>query len=279
VAGFDFFRFRRAGYSPRTPAAALKAVGSGTLPAEYFVYASTSAKPLDEEPFDLEEIERVLARTDLNLQTSVLLKRVLGKLIGSREQEVALFGAEGINALETRALMRIEMLKSQRDREPRHEVRTRLAREYYEMAELQAGSGSVRAFYLREALESLRGGEEGQDIPVAEVPDSDIPGVPASDVLVADVQVSEVPVSDTPLAVDILVALGLHDQAHSLLEKARAEGGVLDDPSMLLMSARVAFHRRDFRGVADICRRLAASGADLGEGTARIVSFWAGRDE
>jgi hypothetical protein len=243
VAGFDFFRFRRVGYSPRTPAAALKAVGTGTLPAEYFVYASTSAKPLDEEPIDLEEIERVLARPDLNLQTCVLLKRVLGKLIGSREQEVALFGAEGINALETRALTRIEKLKTALSREPGRALRTRLAREYFELAELQAGSASVRSFYLGEAYTSLHArGEEA------------------------------VPFPDLPLAVDILVGLGLHDQAKSLLENA------LDDPSVLLMSARVAFHRRDFRGVADICGRLASSGVVLGESETRIVSFWAGHD-
>src|SRR5208283_2098028 len=81
VAGFEFFKTRRTGYIPRTPAAALKAVGTGTVPAEQFIYASASAKPLDEEPFDLEEIERALARPDLNLQSRILLKRVLGKLI------------------------------------------------------------------------------------------------------------------------------------------------------------------------------------------------------
>ena len=46
--------------APRTPAGALKAVGAGLLPAEDFIYASTSAKPLDEEPFDLDAIERKL---------------------------------------------------------------------------------------------------------------------------------------------------------------------------------------------------------------------------
>jgi hypothetical protein len=250
VPGFDFFRSRRAGYSPRTPSAALKAVGTGTLPAEYFVYASASAKPLDEEPFDLEEIERFLARPDLNLQTSVLLKRVLTKLIGNREQEVALFGAEGINALETRMLVRIEKLKSALARQPDNALRTRLAREYFELAELQSGAGSVRAFYLREAYASLRGGDEEGSISSP----------------------------DIPLAVDILVALGLYDQAQQLLEGELKAGGGPDDPSTLLMCARVAFHRRDVREVALICRRLASSGAALGEGEKRIISFWAERD-
>jgi hypothetical protein len=249
VAGFDFFRSRRAGYSPRTPAAALKAVGTGTLSAEHFVYASSSAKPLDEEPYDLEAVERTLARPDLDLRTSVLLKRVLGKLIGSREQEVALFGAEGINALETRSLMRIEKLKSAIAREQGRALGTRLAREYFELGELQAGSESVRTFYLREAYTCLKGGEKEEDIRPA----------------------------DLPLAVDILVALGLHDQAAHLLRAAVEAGEDPEGTSLLLLSARVSFHRRDFRAVADICRRLSERSTELGENDARAVSFWVER--
>jgi hypothetical protein len=251
VPGFDFFRFRRAGYSPRTPAAALRAVGTGTLPAEYFIYASTSAKPLDEEPFDLEEVERFLSRPDLNLQTSVLLKRVLTKLIGSRDQEVALFGAEGINALESRALVKIEKLKAGLEREPDDAARSRLAREYFELAELQSGSQSVRTFYLREAYTNLREGhEEG----------------------------GSVSIPDIPLAVEILLALRLYDEAQRLLDTEHERAGESDDPAALLLCARVAFKRRDLRGVARICERLASSAAELDESQRRVVSFWAGHD-
>jgi hypothetical protein len=253
VAGFDFFRSRRTGYLPRTPAAALKAVGTGTVPAEQFVYASASAKPLDEEPFDLEEIERVLARPLLDLPSAVLLKRVLSKLIGSREQEVALFGAEGINALESRALTRIEKLKTRLKIQEDPDSRRKLAREYYEMAELQAGSESVRAFYLREAFSSLCG-EGGQVLSRA----------------------------DLPLAVDILVARRMLDQARQVLDGFSGDA----DVEIRLMSARVAFHRRDYRAVAEICRRLAAGGAGPAnhhgahptEAEKKAIAFWAQRD-
>ncbi len=245
MAGFDFFRSRRPGYQPRTPAAALKAVGTGTVPVEQFVYASTSAKPLDEEPFDLDEIERVLARPDLTLQSSVLLKRVLGRLIGSKEQETALFGAEGINALESRALTRIEKLKTAMKVQPGQDVRRRLAREYYEMAELQAGSESVRLFYLREAFSSLCG--EG------------------------DLALTR---ADLPLAVDILVARHLLEQANQLLVGFSDDG----DVEVQLMSARVAFHRGNYHAVAEICRGLAVRGAEAGEMKKRIISFWGGQD-
>ena len=246
MAGFDFFRSRRPGYLPRTPAAALKAVGTGTVPVEQFVYASASAKPLDEEPFDLEEIQRVLARLDLNLQSSVLLKSVLEKLVGNKDQEVALFGAEGINSLESRALTRIEKLRTEMKRRPGEDVRRRLAREYFEMAELQAGSESVRAFYLREAYASLCG-EEGELVPSR---------------------------ADLPLAIDILVARRLLDEADLLLGSASDT----EDVELQLMAARVAFHARDFVAVADICRALAARGADVGEEEKRVMSFWVDRD-
>jgi len=246
VAGFDFFRSRRPGYQPRTPAAALKAVGTGTVPVEQFVYASASAKPLDEEPFDLEEIERVLARPSLNLQSSVLLKSVLEKLIGSKDQEVALFGAEGVNALESRALIRIEKLRTEMKTRPGGEVRRKLAREFFEMAELQAGSESVRTFYLLEAHTSLCG-EEGE------------------------LTLSR---ADLPLAIDILVARRLLEEADQLL--ARVDD--TEDVEVQLMSARVAFHRGRYHSVAETCRALAASGAGVGEKEKRAISFWADRD-
>jgi hypothetical protein len=243
VIGFELFFTRRAGFTPRTPAAALKAVGAGNLPAEYFIYASTSAKPLDEEPFDLDEIERVLARPDMNLATSILLKRVLSKLIGSREQEVALFGAEGINALEGRFLARIEGLKSRIPPKGGRRLRRRLAREFYELAELHAGAESVRSFYLRAAYQSLRAASRRKKILRSEL----------------------------VLATDILIALRQYAGATHLLQRVHAA----DDPGVLLLSARVAFHRGDYVRVSECCRRLEAAAGSLGANERRAVSFWA----
>ena len=246
MSGFELFRTRRTGYTPRTPAAALKAVGAGNLPAEYFIYASTSAKPLDEEPFDLEEIERVLARPDMSLATSILLKRVLSKLIGSREQEVALFGAEGINALENRSLVRIEKLKARIPPKGGRRIRRRLARELYELAELHVGEGSVRMFYLRAAFTQLRSASRRTKISRSEL----------------------------VLATDILIALRQYTSAARLLDRVHAA----DDPGVLLLTARAAFHSRDYVRVHTCCRGLAAAAAALGVNERRAISFWAGSD-
>jgi hypothetical protein len=244
VDGFDLFRTRRPGFIPRTPAAALKAVGAGNLPAEYFIYASTSVKPLDEEPFDLEEIERLLARPDMSLATNILLKGVLSKLIGSREQEVALFGAEGITALEGRLLASIEELKASIPPQGGRRLRCRLARELYTLAELNAGAVSVRSFYLRNACVYLRPAFRRKRISRSEI----------------------------VLATDILIALGRYDSAARLLRRVHAG----DDPGLLLLSARVAYRRGDYVRVSECCRRIGADADCLDVNERRAVAFWAG---
>jgi len=267
VAGFDFFRSRSAGYAPRTPAGALKAIGAGLLPAEHFVYASTSVKPLDEEPYDLDSIERMLSRKDLGIETSTQLKSILEKLIGTDDQETALFGAEGINALEGRYVSRIEALKGTLSKADagsgeaagngvfaaRRAALRDLTRQYFELATLHGRASSIRAFYLREAFTSIRGafaasGGEREERGKARVSRMDL-----------------------VLMVDILVALGLHDQAARLLEQVRAG----EDPLVLLLAARVAFHRGQYAKVAGFCRRLVPLVRKLGEKDRRIVSFWA----
>ncbi len=246
VDGFELFRTPRTGYMARTPAAALRAVGAGNLAAEHFVHASTSAKPLDEEPFDLEEIERVLGRPDMNLATSLLLKRVLAKLVGSREQEVALFGAEGINTLESRALARVEELKGRMALNAGRRLRESLARAQYELAELHAEAGSVRSFYLRAAYGTLRPALHRRKISRTEL----------------------------TLAVDILIALRQHLAASRLLQRVHAGA----DAGVLLLAARVAFKRGEYVRVVECCRGLAPAMGSLAVSEQRAVAFWIGGD-
>ena len=241
MAGFDYFRSRRAGFVPRTPAAALKAIVGAGLPPEHFIHVSTSAKPLDEEPFDFEAIERVLSRTDLTLETEILLKGVLEKLIAGADQETGLFGAEGINALEARHVERIKELKSKKAGPRRRQA---IAQTYYEMAQLHGREDAVRAFYLREAFRSLQGAHR--------------PGRTSR--------------TDLRLAVDILVALGLHAHAARQLSRVRAQG----DPLVLLLSARIAYHRGAYARVADLCRRLLATAGEMDAEERAAVEFWAG---
>lgn len=76
-----------------------------------FIFKSGSTKPLNEEPFDIEAIERLLSRKDLDLEANMILIDIFEKLIFSADQEIALFAAESINIIETRYNSRIEQLK------------------------------------------------------------------------------------------------------------------------------------------------------------------------
>jgi hypothetical protein len=119
-----------------------------------------------------------------------------------------------------------------------------LARQYYELAVLHSRSGSLGAFYLREAHTALRA--------------SLVPG--------------RILRADLSLLVDILVDLGLHAQAERVLARVHAPS----DPFVQLATARVAFHRGQYAKVAACCRALQPRMDALGDLERRIVSFWNG---
>jgi len=261
VSDFDFFRQKRIGYVPRTPGTALRALGNESARAGDFVWRSTSAKPLDEQPFDLEAIERTLANADLELETAKLLMGIFEKMIKGRDQEIALFGAEGINTLEGRYIARVESLKwglselegtrqtGASDTPGYRKTRARtlrdLARAYYELAELHAKVKAIRTFYLREAHAVLhRSLGKGARFPQSVV----------------------------ALSVDILVGLGLYAQAARWLKRIKPA----DNPFIIYQTARIAFHRRDYATVVGSCGRLEARAGELHREEERAARFWAG---
>ena len=144
---FDYFRRAEDRYVPFTARAALRAMESDLLPPEAFLFLGTSVRPLDEEPVSLPEIERVLSREDLDLDTNLLLMRVLRRLLANADPEVALFAAESINRIESRYTDRIEALRE------RAEMRG-LAEAYYQLAQIYPPA--IRSFYLREAFSCIR---------------------------------------------------------------------------------------------------------------------------
>jgi hypothetical protein len=147
---FDYFRRSPEAYHPRTARTAMRAVEANLLPVEACVYLGTSTKPLDEEPIDLDAIDRILSRPHLNLETNLLLIRILAKLLQNPDAEVALFAAESINMIENRYTKRIEALKDKIKEEASVDVYRSLAQQYYELAQMHPGS--IRNFYLREAF-------------------------------------------------------------------------------------------------------------------------------
>ena len=146
--GFEYIKNSEMYYQPKTPSGALRAAEEGLLPVEAFIYKAASIEPIFDTPENLEEIERILAQKNRDLETTKLLIALLNKLIQNPDKEVALFAAESINSIENSYNRILEELKEE-DFRKRAEL-------YLEMAELNKSIGDLKTFYLREAFSNLR---------------------------------------------------------------------------------------------------------------------------
>ena len=136
--------------------AAFKAIETGLLPTDAFVYKANSVHPLFEEPIDLNAIERTLSRKDNDLSTNQLLVRILEQLPLNRDSETALFAAESINAIENMYNERIENYKKyyKSENDPKH-LRS-IAVQFYELALINESRKAIRDFYLFESYSYIK---------------------------------------------------------------------------------------------------------------------------
>lgn len=146
--GYEYVKNSKMYYQPKTPFSALRAAEAGLLPPEAFIFKATSVEPIADNPENLEEIERILAQKNRDLETNKLLMDILSKLIKNSDKEIALFAAESINAIESSYNTALEALKDS-------EYRGR-AELYIEMAELNKASTDIKNFYLKEAFSNYR---------------------------------------------------------------------------------------------------------------------------
>lgn len=159
ASGYDYIRHRDQYFIPRTPATALRAVQMGLLPPAAYLYMVGNIKPLLEEPYDLQEIDRILAKAKIDLSTALLLTEIFEKLIQHKDNEVALLAAESINALESRYNNRIFDLQKKlgsawSDSSPA--LLRELVKLLAELGLLNKTRPVIKAFYLKEALELLK---------------------------------------------------------------------------------------------------------------------------
>jgi hypothetical protein len=237
---FDFFRSRSEVYRPRTANAALRAAEARLLPVEACVYLGTSIKPLDEEPIDLDAIEQLLSRPKLDLDTNLLLMRILTKLLRNPDTEMALFAAESINVIETRYTKRIETLKgSLRDKTDANVLRS-LAQQYYELAQIHPGS--IRNFYLREAFGYIKTLNK----------------------------LKRLGREDVVLTVRILLALDLTEQASRIIDQLPDR----EELYYLRLEMEVAFKSKDITGIQTLCDRLESDREQLDEESQAFLSYW-----
>ena len=242
---FDYFRRQPGEFRPKSPAAALRGIGSEQLPPQAFIYAGTSIKPLDEEPYDLDAIERVLAREDLDMSTSLLLVRIFEKMVKRDDAEIALLAAEGINQIENRYNHGIEKLKaemdSSQDPEKQSAVSTKLAHSYYEFAHLYPETSSIRSFYLKESFRCLPPPAESS-------------------------------MDDLSIRIKVLIDLKLYDQAGQILK----DHGDPEDIRSLLLEAEIGYHQRDFTRVFQICTWCLQREEQLTADEKNAISYWLG---
>ena len=249
--GYDYVRSANEFYLPRTPSAAIKALEEGLLPEVAFIYKANSVRPLDEEPINVDDIERVLARRDNDLDTNLLLMSIFERLLKHRDPEIALFAAESINAIENRYNTAIESLKRRlEDAEKAEEhqtatlARRAIARRFYEVARVNDSRPSIKRFYLAEAYEYLKG-------------------------LYRDSRFSK---DDLSLTVEVLVSLGLPDRARFILEHIK--GDARDDPEILVLQGSVEFKAKRFDRVAAIAERIRRVAPGFGERHGELLRMW-----
>lgn len=246
--GFEFLREANSYFFPRTPRAALKAIEEGLLPDVAYLYKAISVSPLYEDVNKIEEIipdiERILSNESNELGTNLLLMSIFEQLLGHKDQEIALFAAESINAIENQYNERIEKLKKELAGDDPSGARRGIARQFYEVARINDTRPAIKRFYLAESYaylkELYRNGKFRKD--------------------------------DIQLTVDVLVALELPDRARYILE--RIKGDSKDDPDMLMLRAAVEFKAKRFSGVAEIMDRVKQKSRYIDRERQDLVKLW-----
>ena len=241
---YDYFRNRNESFIPKTPTAALKAYRAGFLPISVFTYKSGSTKPLDEKPFDIEEIERLLSRENLGLETNIVLIGIFEDLIFSEDQEIALFAAESINIIENRYNKKIEKLKLELKSGESLEISAKLGRLFFELAMLNKERDSIKKFFLRESYRYF----------------SDIRGKKG---------LSE---DELNTLVRILIELKLYRNAAEVINKEKTE----ETTVYLFQKAEIEFAMGNYAETRDICREIMDKSEKITKKEQMILDYWLG---
>ncbi|MCK5673700.1 MAG: hypothetical protein KAH95_09995 [Spirochaetales bacterium] len=242
--GYDYFRDRKESFQPKTPIAALKAYKAGFLPISVFTYKSGSTKPLDETPYDIEEIERLLSRDNLGLETNIVLISIFENLIFSEDQEIALFAAESINIIENRYNKKIEELKQTIVIEESIEVFSKLGRLFFELAMLNKERKSIKKFFLRESYQYF------------------------SDVREKRKLLSE----ELNTLIRILLELKLYMNAADIIDKEKTEESI----SYLFLKAEIWFAMGKYSDTLDVCHRIQDFPGPLSDKEQMLIDYWIG---
>ncbi len=241
---YDYFRNRKESFQPKTPIAALKAYQAGFLPISVFTYKSGSTKPLDETPYDIEEIERLLSRENLGLETNIVLIGIFEDLIFSEDQEIALFAAESINIIENRYNKQIEALKQTSKSEESTEVFSKLGRLFFELAILNRERDSIKKFFLRESYQYFSDIRNKRNLLPEEL----------------------------NTLVRLLLELKLYMNAAEIIEKEKSEESI----EYLFLKAEICFAMGKYRETREICSQIQDFPDTLTNKEQMTIDYWLG---
>lgn len=243
ASGFDYIRKANTMLQPRTPSAAAKAVEYGFLPVEALIFSANNISSLAEEPIDYDEIERVLAREDLDINTNLLLLSIFEKLIKHKDPEIALFAAESINTIEGRYNGKIEKLKKLLSEKYEVNQTRELGTLYYEVSLTNYERPTIRKFYLKESFTSYRQIELHKELTF----------------------------DDVRSMVYILLELELDSQARQVIQ-GYSSGEV--NPDLLVLEARVEFTSGNIDRTFEIFTQLNSLRKRLDEESLKMVDHW-----
>jgi hypothetical protein len=245
---------RKAGFLPRTQAQARAALVEGLVDEAVFIWKAVNIHPVLEEPWDFNEIDRLLAKEDLDLETTIVLMTIFERLIRGADKETALFAAESINAIEKGFARRAKALRERAAAEPGSGHLERLASLFRDYGMACFARPVLKRFYLGEALgviAEIRTSKAG-------AADAGAPGPRRPDM--------------AALEIGILLELGEAGRADArIAEELAAEP---DNEGILLLAARSRFERREWRLVLPSLQ--CASEVGCGEDFAELRDFWAG---
>jgi hypothetical protein len=246
MSGYEYFRAMRSLYNPRTPRAALVAAEAGVLPAEALIYKASSVKPLFEEPYDLDELERVLAQRDLSFPDAMMLSEIFVAMTRDKDKERALFAAESLTTLENRWARKVEGLRAAPESGDGASAYA-LARALYEEALIAGRDAVIRNYYLLEAYYLL-----------CQSP-SAASGGPGFRLLVR-----------------CLVLLGLLDQAASEIEREIEEGerSSEGDGELLALAVEIAYLRKDVSRIRELVADRDLGALGLGGELEALLASW-----
>ena len=243
---------RKAGFLPRTQAQARAALVEGLVDESVFIWKAVNIHPVLEEPWDFNEIDRLLAKEDLDLETTIVLMTIFERLIRGADKETALFAAESINAIEKGFARRAKALREKAAAEPGAGHLERLASLFRDYGMACFARPVLKRFYLGEAL-----------------------------AVIAEIRASKTGAATSPVprgpdiaALEIGILLELGEAARADARIAEELAAEPDNEGILLLAARARFERREWRLVLSSLQ--CASDVGCGEDFAELRDFWAG---